>query len=435
MTGKKIVLATFGTHGDLHPFIGVGLVLKQHGLEPVIASSAQFRDDVEGAGLRFHPLRPTQEQLEADLAMTRAQMLRTARKRPQIILTKLVLPYLRQSYDDAMIAIANAQLVITSSIAFGAKLAAEKLGIAHIGVVLQPYTLLSAFDPPLLGNAVGLSKLAYAGGIGGARALLQLGRIVSRIWARPIHRFRHQVGLRRTSVHPFFEGQFMDAKPVGLYSRLLGDIQPDFPPGFALAGFSFYDGRESDHADGRDLQSFLDSGPPPLIFTLGTSAIHDSASFVRVALEAVNQLGERALLILDEAQRNALQEHTPDGVFVSGYVQYSKIFHRAKVIVHHGGIGTTAQALRAGRPQLISPYFVDQPDNAARVERLGIAHVVSPEKWTAARVVSELRALLADSALIARAAGVGREIAAENGAAELAAIAIQLLASGSVRSS
>jgi rhamnosyltransferase subunit B len=433
VTGKKIVLATVGTHGDLHPFIGIGLALRQLGFEPTIASSAHFRDDVEIAGLKFHPLRPTLEQLETDLAMSRAEMLRSARKKPQFILTKLILPYLQQSYDDALIAITDAQLVITSSIAFGAKLATEKLGIAHIGVVLQPYTLLSAFDPPLLGNALGLCKLAYASGIGGARTLLQLSRFVSRIWARPIHRFRHQVGLRKTSMHPFFEGQFMGARPIGLYSRLLGNIQPDFPPGFVLAGFSFYDGKDREYAGQSELQSFLDCGPPPLIFTLGTSAIHDSASFVRVALEAVSQLGERAVLILDEAQRHALQAYTSDRVFISGYVRYSKFFNRAKVIVHHGGIGTTAQALKAGRPQLITPYFVDQPDNAARAQRLGVARVVPLKQWAVTTVVRELRALMADSALIARAEDVGRQVSMENGAAELAAIAMQMLASGNVR--
>ena len=227
----------------------------------------------------------------------------------------------------------------------------------------------------------------------------------------------------------------MGAKPIGLYSRLLGDVQPDFPAGFVLAGFSFYDGKDREYAGQSELQSFLDCGPPPLIFTLGTSAIHDSASFVRVALEAVSQLCERAVLILDEAQRQALQAYTSDRVFISGYVQYSKFLHRAKVIVHHGGIGTIAQALKAGRPQLITPYFVDQPDNAARVQRLGVARVIPLKQWAVTTVVRELRALMADSALIARAEVIGRQISMENGAAELAAIAMQMLSSGNAGAS
>jgi len=177
MASDKIVLATLGTHGDLHPFIAVALVLQQHGCDPIVASSPQFRDDVEKAGLKFHSLRPAQEQLENDLAMSLPEMLRAAKKRPQIILTKLILPYLQQSYDDAMLAMAGAQLVITSSIALGAKLAAEKLGVIHIGVVLQPSVLLSSFDPPLLGNAPRLSKLAYAGGFGTTQAFLRIANV------------------------------------------------------------------------------------------------------------------------------------------------------------------------------------------------------------------------------------------------------------------
>lgn len=427
MTVRKIVLATFGTHGDLHPFIAIGMALRQHGFEAVVATTADFREDVEAAGLAFHPLRPSQDLLQTDLAMSRAEMLRTAKKNPQIILTRLVLPYLRQTYDDAMLAVTDAQLIITSSLAFGAKFAAQKLGLAHIAVVLQPSALLSSFDPPVLGNAAAISRLAYAGGYGTTRAFLQLGRWVSRVWARPIRKFRQQIGLPRTSVHPLFEGQFIGATPVGLYSHLLGDIQPDFPPGFIIAGFAFYDGLAKENAVDSGLQSFMDRGQPPLIFTQGTSAIHDSDGFVNAALVAINRLGERAVLVLDETQRNSLRGRISDNIFVSGYVAYSRAFPGAKAIIHHGGIGTTAQALKSGLPQLITPYFVDQPDNAARVQRLGVARVVPLERWTASKVMEELTALLGDSKLAARAKSVGHQISRENGATEVAQLAMQML--------
>jgi len=426
MTQNKIVLATLGTHGDLHPFIAVALVLKQRGFDPVIATYPDFRADVEAAGLTFRPIRPTPQQIEIDLGMSRTEMFRAARKGPQVILTKFILPYLRQSYEDSLAAMADAQLVITNTIAFGAKLAAEKLGVPHVGVALQPYALLSAYDPPLLGNALRISKLVYSGGLHLTRAFLQIGRLIARGWARPLVRFRRQIGLPRLAAHPFFEGQFVGVGAIGLYSSLLGKVQPDFPPHFVIAGFAFYDGVSAagKHAD---LQTFLDSGGAPLVFTLGTSAVHDGAEFVRVALEATKQLGERAVLVLDEPQRAQRDGETPANVLITSYVPYSSLFHRAKAIVHHGGIGTTAQALRSGRPQLIAPYFVDQPDNAARVERLGVARIIPLEKWTVGRVVQELRLLISDPALLARAEEIGREVSRENGAAILADVVTQCL--------
>jgi UDP:flavonoid glycosyltransferase YjiC (YdhE family) len=354
-------------------------------------------------------------------------MLRAARRDPQIILTKFFLPYLQQNYQDSLEVMRDAQLVLTNSVAFGSKLAAETLALPHIGVVLQPYTLLSAFDPPLISNAELLSKLAYRLGPASTRAALQIGRWISARWAAPIHQFRRQIGLPETDAHPFFEGQFTGARAVGLYSRLLGDIQPDFPPHFVLAGFAFYDGPAQGTELNAQLERFLENADPPLVFTRGTSAVYDSDRFAHVAIEAVQQLQQRAILVLDDDQRLALQSRLPRDILVTGYLPYSTVFRRAKAIVHHGGIGTTAQALRSGRPQLIAPYFVDQPDNAARVRRLGVARVIDHGAWTTSRAARELRALLNDAELGMRAQAVAREISQERAVETVATLAAELL--------
>jgi rhamnosyltransferase subunit B len=423
----KVVLATSGTHGDLHPFIAVALGLREHGFDSVVATHGHFRQNVEAAGLRFHAIRPSQEQVEADLKMSRPQMLRAAKRRPQIILTKFFLPYLRQSYEDSLALLADAGLVLTNTVAFGAKLAAEKLRLPHLGLVLQPYTLLSAFDPPLVGNAQWLSRIAYRGGMLSTRAFLKLGRMVASRWARPIHQFRHQIGLPRTTLNPFFEGQYLGARPIGLYSKLLGEIQPDFPERFVIAGFAFYDGQSRASDADSDIDSFLGQGPPPLTFTQGTSAVHDSERFAQVAIEAVGLLKERAILVLDDEMRVRLQSRASQNVLLTGYLPYSKVFARSKAVIHHAGVGTMAQALRSGRPQLITPYFADQPDNAARVERLGIARVVSPRNWNAHRVAQELRAITTDAALAARAASVAQQIERERAVDTVVRIAVEAL--------
>jgi len=83
--------------------------------------------------------------------------------------------------------------------------------------------------------------------------------------------------------------------------------------------------------------------------------------------------------------------------------------------VHHGGIGTTGQALRAGKPMLVVPHAHDQPDNGFRVSRLGVARVLDARRYTTSRVIRHLRALLEEPSYRQRAADVGRQVSAERG--------------------
>ena len=102
-------------------------------------------------------------------------------------------------------------------------------------------------------------------------------------------------------------------------------------------------------------------------------------------------------------------------MFVGDYAPFSEIFPRARIVIHHGGIGTTGQALRAGLPQLVVPLFADQFDNAARVVRLGVARSVGLKRYRADRAAAELSALLGEESYHARAVAVGREVSQEDG--------------------
>lgn len=97
------------------------------------------------------------------------------------------------------------------------------------------------------------------------------------------------------------------------------------------------------------------------------------------------------------------------------YAPYSLVFPRAACVVHQGGVGTTAQVLRAGVPALIMPYSHDQPDNAARCERIGVAKTISREKYTAEITARKLREILADSGFKAKAKEAAGIIQNENG--------------------
>jgi UDP:flavonoid glycosyltransferase YjiC (YdhE family) len=414
---RRVVLATFGTYGDLHPFIAIALALRDHGFEPIIATSSVYRRKIESEGIGFRRLRPEQDTIERDLGVTRAELIRQVARRPEFVLRRMLLPYLRQSYEDSLVAIAGADLVVTHTTALATKIAAEKLGLPHLGAVLQPMALLSEFDPPALAPVPGLMRWIQRRGPAWSRALIRVIKYVSRSWAAPIDELRRDVGLPASASHPFFDGQFTAEGVLALYSQVLGGPQPDHPPRTAIIGFAFYD---AEYAGATRLEpalaDFLANGEPPLVFTLGTSAVYDASDFVKASLAATAELRWRAVFVLDVEQRDRWQAHASSNVMFCSYAPYSQLFPRAAVVIHHGGVGTTAQALRAGRPQLIVPYLIDQPDNAARVERLGAGRSLALRRYRSRRVAAELRFLLDDPDVLAHARRVAAEVSGEDGA-------------------
>jgi UDP:flavonoid glycosyltransferase YjiC (YdhE family) len=323
---------------------------------------------------------------------------------------------------------ADADLVLPSSLAFGARLAAEKRGLPWLAVVLQPMMFLSSYDPPVIPKAEWLSDLLRRLGPTPTRlALWILKKAINGLF-RPLHKLRAELGLPPTAQNPLFDGQFAAAGALGLYSGLLGEVQPDFPQPTSIVGFATFDSEDGwaavlDPA----LHDFLQAGSAPLVFSLGSLIIHSPGSFYRESLGAARLLKRRAVLLVGEQALGDLAHLSSADVFVCAYAPHSLLFPRAAAIVHHGGIGTMAQALRSGRPQLIVPYFADQIDNAARAARLGVAGVSSPRRYREASASRELARLLGDAACIARAAKVGESVASEDGAAQAARIVLDML--------
>jgi UDP:flavonoid glycosyltransferase YjiC (YdhE family) len=129
MTQKTVVLATWGSYGDVHPFIAVALALKARGLHPVIATSLEYRGKVEGEGLAFHPVRPSFEQLGRDTCLTKDGFIAAYAKSPGWhLIETAVLPYLEEACDDLTAAASGADLVVACSISVAAMMAAERLG-------------------------------------------------------------------------------------------------------------------------------------------------------------------------------------------------------------------------------------------------------------------------------------------------------------------
>ena len=426
---RKIVLATVGSLGDLHPFIALGRALRDRGAQVRLACAGEYRRKVEGAGLEFYELRPDFDEIQRDLGMNREQLTRQVVKHSDFLFQRLVLPYVRQSYEDMMIAAADADLILTSSLAFGARLAAEKRRIPWIAVVLQPMMFLSAHDPPVLAGAEWFSALLKRLGVPATRRAFAALKFGVRWRLRHVRELRLQLGLAPSRLDPLFDGQFGTAGAIGLYSELLGQIQPDYPRPTSIVGFAAFDSADgSPAALPSPLAAFLDAGTPPLVFTLGSLIIHSAGDFYSQSLELSRNAKRRAVLLVGEDSAERLQRLASADIFVCAYAPHSLLFPRGAAIIHHGGMGTLGQALRAGRPQLIVPYFADQVDNADRAARLGVARVTTPRRYHRRLAASEMALLLGERhGHGARAREVADSLAAEDGAERAASIILDTL--------
>ncbi len=407
------LLTTFGSLGDLHPYIAVGLGLRERGHRVTIATSAGYQEKVEGEGLGFHPVRPDFVRLKDDPSkISKALHPRTG---TEYVIRHVMLPYLEQSYEDLKSIAADADLIVGHPISYATPIVAEELEKRWISVVLQPSAMLSAYDFPTISGAPYLEWFrGWGPGFWGPFS--NLARRVAGRWGRPVNELRRKIGLPEVR-NPVLDDVFSPYGNQAWFSGVFGELQPDWPAKTSITGFPFYDKLTPGLGMSPELERFLDVGPPPVVFTLGSSAVFLGREFYAQSTEAVRQLGCRAILLVGADPRNLPEGNLPEGVIAAEYAPYSELFPRAAAVVHQCGAGTTAQTLRAGAPMCAVPHAHDQPDFARRCVNLGVARMVPRHAYRAARVARELERLLVDGAYAAAARGVAAEMAKEDGVA------------------
>jgi UDP:flavonoid glycosyltransferase YjiC (YdhE family) len=328
------------------------------------------------------------------------------------VIRELLLPVLRESYADTLAAAAGADLLVANLAAYAARLVAEKTGTAWVSAIHIPLGIASAYDPPMLPGVPALAKALRPLGPAFWKPARDFLKWLTRSWARPWYRLRHEIGLPPApDRNPLVDGH-APSLSLALFSRRLADKQRDWPPQAVVTGFPWYD-RDGGAGLPPALSRFLDDGPPPLVFTLGTAVSADAGPFYEHSATAARLLGRRAVLILKDPRNRP--PTLPEGVTAFDYAPFSELFPRAAAVVHHGGIGTTGLALRSGRPMLVMPCAWDQPDNAERAARLGVARVLPRHRYVPARIAAELRRLLDDPAYSRRASAVGDQVRQEDG--------------------
>lgn len=427
MTGR-IVLTTIGSLGDLHPFIAIALALRAHGFDPLLAVPTDHVAKAVAAGIEAVPVLPSFDAIRERMGLTGDEAVARVMGDMDVLFREILLPSLAESARALDAAAAGAVALVGSLFMFAAPIVAAKRGIPLVSAVLQPMTLFSAWDPPRTPEfRMFRGSPRTAAGRGWNRMLYALIRAaLRRRYATRIDAVRAEHGLAALRPAVMFD----DGDPaltLGCYSPLFAPLPPDAPGTTHLIGFPMFDS-DSGAPETLDpeLESFLAAGPPPLVFTLGSFAVHAPGGFYAEAAVAAKRLGLRAVLLAGPQAAPSAS----GAILVRDYVPHSALFPRAAAIVHHGGIGTTGQALRAGRPQLVVPHMSDQHDNARRIERLGVGRSIAAGAFTADRAQPALAHLLADPPTTDRARALGEALGREDGAETAAGLIARLVAGG-----
>lgn len=406
----RILFAALGSLGDLHPVLGLAVELQQRGHQVEVGTSEFYRGKINALGLGFHPLPPAISLV--DEAFVRRIM--DGRRGTTWLLRDLMLPATRELHAALAPLVSGADLLVASELVYPAPLLAETTGVPWVSYALAPISLPSVHDPSLLPGPPGTHWFQSLGPRAN-RLLLRAARVRTYGWWAPVRRLRRELGLP-PGANPIFDGKYSPRLNLALFSSVLQPPQPDWPAATVQTGFPFYDEAAATGALALPpaIADFLAAGPPPIVFTLGSSAVHIADDFFNHSARAAELLGRRALLLLG---KNSPPAGLSPSILAWDYLPYAQIFPAAAAIVHQGGVGTTAQALRAGRPQLVVPFAHDQPDHAARVTRLGVGATVGRSRYRAPLVARALSALLDQPTIAATAAALGARVRAESGIA------------------
>jgi len=383
MLPVKILLTALGSAGDVHPIVGIGARLKQLGHAVTVVTNPYFAPLIERVGLELVPL-GTVEDFRTTMNDPR---LWHPTKGIFLVMRQGVLPSLPIIYDTIAERFQPGEMVIGAhSLDFASRIAQAKLGVPVATIHLAPGVFRSVYDPPYLPPLYMPKWLPKPLMRAQFRATDVL---VDYLIVGGVNELRRKVDLppvRRIMNDWWFSPQ----RVIGLFPDWFGPKQRDWPPQTENVGFPLWDEHGVTNVPA-ELEAFLAAGTPPIVFTPGSAMAHGHL-FFHIAVEACKQLGRRGILLT--RQKEQIPAQLPPEVKHFDYVPFSQVLPRAAALVHHGGIGTLSQALAAGIPHLVMPMAYDQPDNARRLVRLGVALAIPRPKFTLPRVVPALQSLL-----------------------------------------
>jgi rhamnosyltransferase subunit B len=404
----RVLITATGSHGDLHPFIAIGRALLARGHHAAIATNPYFQPLVEHAGLEFIPLG---ECIDLRDLKNKPDIMHPTRG-TRVVVRELLIPFARDTLAllPAILDSFRPDAVLHHHICLATAWVCRRRGIPIANAVLAPMMWMTRGD---IFSPLSWSPLHPPGWL--RWVMRHVFRPAIRLHMNPpFNRLRREHGLQP------IDDVWRDAcrsgdLNLGLWSPLFRPQLQGDPDKAVICGFPWHDDAADQEHDADLVERFLAAGPPPVLFSLGTAAVHVSKGFYQIAADACRIIGRRAMLLVGNS--GVTINNPPPGVATFSYIPFSRVMPRVAASVHHGGIGTTAQGLRAGRPTLIVPHAHDQYDNAARAKRLGVSEILKRHQLTARRLADALMSILDNPTMEANATVLAARLKGEDGAA------------------
>ena len=387
-----VLFFALGSHGDVHPMLGLATAMRERGHRVAVATSPYYQDLLDRVGLPLLPLGTIDELLEAigDPALW------DPIKSFDFVVERMMLRFMRPIHDlIARRYVPGETIVVAPPTALGARVAQEKLGVPLATIHLAPAAIQSVYDSPVLppmrtGHKVPrwLKRFQF---------WIVNNLLIDRKLAGPVNQFRGELGL--PPVRGIMDTWWNSPQlALCLFPEWFGPRQPDWPPQIIHTGFPLWDEREVRPLS-TEVEAFLQAGDPPVVFTPGSAMLHGH-SFFRAAVDACQRIGRRGILLTRHAEQ--IPERLPQSVRHFDFVPLGQLLPRSAAIVHHAGVGTIAQGLAAGIPQVAMPMAHDQHDNAARIFRLGVGKSLTNNRLTGENLSHALRTLLSSRNVLHR---------------------------------
>ena len=410
----RIAILTAGSRGDVQPYVGLGVGLQRAGHQVCLPAPEAFRSLITGAGLEFMPVKGLNPQELRRLPEVQAVMRKATRPTAMLTMLRIGQRYMADILDEYWGSSKDAELLVASTTALGALDCAEKRGVEHVYAPQQPLAPTRAFPSPFLApfgvrlDSV-LNRPTYY--------LMYL--VLWQVFRTAINNWRRKMNLPPRSGFSYWRRLQAQVTLCGFSPSIL-PVPADWPPNHHVTGYWFLD-EPPGWQPPADLLRFLESGPPPVYVGFGSMGEDDPTRMTRVVLEALQLGGQRGVLL--SGWSGLGNSPLPKTVYRLDSIPHSWLFPKMAAVVHHGGMGTTAAALRAGIPEVIIPLGGDQLFWAKRVEQLGVGiRCASFQKVTAEQLAAALDKITTDTTLRQQAVALGAKIRTEDGVGRAVAV-------------